>query len=199
MKPTLTGETNSVSKISIIAIAGSLRKDSLNLQLAKEAQKYLGGKVQMEILDYHEVPLFNQDIEYPAPEAVRTVRQKITEADGVWFFTPEYNHSFPGVLKNLIDWLSRPVSATEGQVLQGKLAAISGISLGASGTLIAQDHLVTLLSFLNMDIMNIPRLAIPNATQQTNTEGKLELTSSAPYLQKEADAFIAFIANNKQV
>ncbi|SHK13728.1 NADPH-dependent FMN reductase [Desulforamulus aeronauticus DSM 10349] len=113
------------------------------------------------------------------------------------FFTPEYNHFFPGVLKNLIDWLSRPISKTEGQVLTGKPAAISGISPGMSGTGIAQDHLVTLLSFLNMDIMNLPRLTIPNAMQQVNQDGKLELTTSAPYLIKQADAFLAFIRNRK--
>jgi len=76
-------------------------------------------------------------------------------------FTPEYNHFFPGVLKNLIDWLSRPVSENEPQVLAGKPAAISGISLGMSGTAIAQDHLVTLISFLDMKVMNVPRLPYP--------------------------------------
>lgn len=181
----------------IVMIVGSLRKDSLNLQLAKNAETYLKDKVSVEILDYKEVPLLNQDIEIPAPGKVKEIREKIKEADGIWFFTPEYNHFLPGVLKNLIDWLSRPVSNTEGQVLSGKPAAISGITPGMSGTGIAQDHLVTLLSYLNMDIMNLPRLTIPNAKQQVNDAGKLELTTSAPYLMKEADAFIDFIKSRK--
>ncbi len=182
---------------NIMLIVGSLRKDSFNLQLAKEAEKYLKDKASVEIVDYSEVPLLNQDIEYPAPAKVKEIREKVKKADGIWFFTPEYNHFFPGVLKNLIDWLSRPISKTEGQVLTGKPAAISGISPGMSGTGIAQDHLVTLLSFLNMDIMNLPRLTIPNAMQQVNQDGKLELTTSAPYLTKQADAFLAFIRNRK--
>lgn len=100
------------------------------------------------------------------------------------------------MLKNLTDWLSRPVSDTEPQVLAGKPAAISGISPGMSGTGLAQDHLVTLLSFLNMKVMNVPRLVIPNARQQVNQEGRLELTASSPYLKKQADAFIDFIRNS---
>ncbi|MBC3797294.1 NADPH-dependent FMN reductase [Acetobacterium tundrae] len=186
-----------MENIRILAIVGSLRKDSFNLQLAKEAEKYLQDKASVEVIDYSEVPLLNQDIEFPAPARVKEIREKIKKADGIWFFTPEYNHFFPGVLKNLIDWLSRPVSETEGAVLSGKPAAISGITPSMSGTAIAQDHLVTLLSFLNMDIMNVPRLTIPNVMQQLNKDGKLELTASAPYLEKEADAFIAFIKNKK--
>lgn len=182
-----------MEKISIVAIVGSLRKDSLNLQLAKIAQEYLSGKADFEILDISRIPFFNQDIEYPAPEEVQKMREKVKAADGIWFFTPEYNHFFSGVLKNTIDWLSRPFSQTEGQVLNRKCAAISGISPGMSGTLLAQDHLVTLLSFINMDIMNRPRLTIANGMEQVNEDGKLELAASTSYLYKQADAFVDYI------
>lgn len=134
----------------------------------------------------------NEDIEFPAPEAVKRIREEVKSADGVWFFTPEYNHFFPGVLKNLIDWLSRPISDDEPQVLAGKPAAISGVSLGMSGTGIAQDHLVTLISYLNMDVMNVPRVTIPHAMQQSS-EGKLALRESYAYLEEQANAFISFI------
>ena len=182
-----------MKKIRIVAIVGSLRKDSYNRQLAMEAKRIIGDLAEFEILEYDDVPMMDQDIEYPAPDAVRRARELVKSADGVWFFTPEYNHFFPGVLKNLIDWLSRPVSDTESQVLRGKPAAISGITPGMSGTGLAQDHLVTLLSFLNMRIMNAPRLVIPNATQQTDADGKLALNASASYLEKQAKAFIDFI------
>jgi len=136
----IKGDDN-LKKIKILAIAGSLRKESLNRQLALK-----------------------------------------------------YNHFFPGVLKNLIDWLSRPVSDEEPQVLDGKPAAISGVSLGMSGTGIAQDHLVTLISFLNMDVMNVPRVTIPNAMQQLDSQGKLSLTGESYfYLKLQADAFIDFV------
>ena len=182
-----------MKQIKILAVIGSLRKESYNRQLALATKEILGDRADFELLDYHDIPLMNQDIEYPAPDAVKRVREKVKSADATWFFTPEYNHFFPGVLKNLIDWLSRPISDEEPQVLAGNLAAISGISPGMSGTGIAQDHLVTLISFLNMDIMNYPRLTIPNAIQQLNSDGKLALKASNLYLEKQANAFIDFI------
>ena len=170
-----------------------MRRDSYNKQLAMEAGKILGDQVYFELLDYSEVPLFNQDNEASPPDSVKRVREVVKSADGIWFFSPEYNHSFPGVLKNLIDWLSRPISETEGQVLKGKPAAISGITPGMSGTGIMQDHLVTLISFLNMKVMNQPRLTIPNALQQVDQNGRLVLSVSTPLLEKQAEAFLKFI------
>ena len=185
-----------MEKIKIIAIVGSLRRDSFNNQLAMKAGKILIDQAEFELLDYRDVPLFNQDIEYPAPQAVQRVRTIIQGTDGVWFFSPEYNHFFPGCLKNLIDWLSRPISDNEPQVLGGKPAAVSGITPGISGTGIAQDHLITLISFLNMKIMNQPRLTIPNAMQQINQDGQLVLAASAPFLEKQTQAFLAFCKSN---
>lgn len=182
-----------MEQLKIVAIVGSLRQDSYNRQLAIAAQDMIKNRVDFELLDYTDVPLMNQDIEFPPPDAVQRVREKVKNADGVWFFTPEHNHFFPAALKNLIDWLSRPISKTEPQVLSGKPVAISGITPGMSGTGIAQDHLVALVSFLNMKVMNLPRLTIPNAVQQLDKDGVLQLTSSAPYLQKQAEAFISFI------
>ncbi|NLT14823.1 MAG: NAD(P)H-dependent oxidoreductase [Clostridiales bacterium] len=186
-----------MNKIKILAIVGSLRKESYNRQLALNAKAIIGDRADFMLLEYQDVPLMNQDIEYPAPEAVKRVRDAVRSADGIWFFTPEYNHFFPGVLKNLIDWLSRSVSDSEPQVLAGKPAAISGISPGMSGTGLAQDHLVTLISFLNMEVMNVPRLTIPNARQQLDSQGKLTLTTSYPYLEKQVNAFIDFIQTRR--
>ena len=182
-----------MGKIKIIAIVGSLRRDSFNRQLAVETGRIIGDQATFELLDYSDVPLLNQDIEYPAPEAVRRVREIVQSADGIWFFTPEYNHFFSGVLKNLIDWLSRPISDSEPQVLWGKPAVVSGIALGIYGTGIAQDHLVALISLLNMKVMNQPRLTIPNAKEQLDVNGRLILGHSAPYLEKQAQAFLRFI------
>jgi len=186
-----------MEKIKITAIVGSLRRDSYNRQLATEAKRLVGEQAEFELLDYSDLPLMNQDIEYPAPDAVRRVREIVQSADGVWFFTPEYNHFFPGVLKNLIDWLSRPISESQPQVLDNKPAAVSGITVGMSGTGIAQDYLVSLISFLNMRVMNRPRLTIPNAIQQTDDSGRLALMASAPFLEKQAREFINFIKSNR--
>lgn len=179
----------------ILAIAGSLRQGSLNRQLAEAAAREVAAlepNAEFSLLAWDDVPLFNEDIERPAPEAVSRVRQEVLDADGVWFFTPEYNHFFPGPLKNLLDWLSRPVNAKQGQVLDGKPCAISGISAGGTGTACAQDHLVALISFLNMRVMNKPRLTVPSGFSRVK-DGKLELGDSQPYLKRQAEAFLAFL------
>ena len=183
--------------IRITAIVGSLRRDSFNRQLAEEAGRIIGNQAEFELLDFSDVPILNQDIEYPAPDAVKRVRGIVQSSDGIWFFSPEYNHFFSGALKNLIDWLSRPISDNEPQVLRGKPAAVSGITTGMSGTGIAQDHLVTLISLLNMRVMNLPRLTIPNAMQQTDSSGRLALSSSAPFLESQVKAFLRFIEGTK--
>ena len=187
--------------MKILAIVGSLREASYNRQLAEAAKTVLAEnhpEVDYEILSWADVPLMNQDIEYPAPEPVARVRQEVKAADGLWLFSPEYNHFFPGTLKNLLDWLSRPVSETEGQVLRAKPIALAGTSPGMSGTTHAQDHLVTMLSFLQADIMNAPRLAIPHIGQQMEG-GRLSLSSSGQYLEKQAAAFVSFIERRRSI
>lgn len=181
--------------MKILAIVGSLRKGSYNRQLALYAQSILKDKVDFEILDYHDVPLFNQDYEFPAPESIKRVREKVREADGLWFFTPEYNHFFSGVLKNLLDWLSRVEEGQEQSILWDKPAAISGITEGMSGTRLSQDNLVTLLSCLNLKIMNVPRLTIANAGSQMDEKGNIKLDSSYKYLEDQCKYFIDFISN----
>lgn len=186
-----------MKKIKILAIVGSLRKESYNLQLALATKNLIADRADLLVLEYRDIPLFNQDIEFPTPDSIKRVRHEVASADGIWFFSPEYNHYFSGSLKNLLDWLSRRNDKKEPHVLLGKPAAVSGISPGMSGTGIAQDHLISLISFLNMDIMNLPRLSIPNAMQQVNNAGKLSLTSSLPYLEKQVNAFLDFINSRK--
>lgn len=182
-----------MKKAKILAIVGSLRKDSFNLQVARAAEKHLGDRVDFALLDWSDVPLMNQDIEFPAPEAVKRVRDAVKAADGVWFFTPEYNHAVPGTVKNLIDWLSRPISRTEDDVLSGKPAAISGIGAGPYGAVLAVDGLAALLNYLDMDVMNQPRTAIPNAFGIADESGKLTLGASEKFLAEQADAFVGFL------
>lgn len=184
--------------IKILAIVGSLRRDSFNRQLALEAKEVIGSRAIFKLLEYQDIPLLNQDIEYPAPESVKRVRDEVKSADGIWFFTPEYNHFFSGVLKNLLDWLSRQIDEEQPPLLAKKPAAVSGITPGMFGTVLSQDHLVTLLSWLDMDIMNTPRLTIPHALTQLDEEGKLILQKSRKYLERQADAFLNFIQNRMQ-
>ena len=94
---------------TILFIIGSLRKDSFNRQLAKVAENMLADRFDIKYLEFEDVPLMNQDLEAETPETVKRVRQEVLAADGIWIFTPEYNFSYPGLLKNLLDWLSRPM------------------------------------------------------------------------------------------
>jgi len=187
-----------MKRMKITAIIGSLRRNSFHRQLALVAKELLKEEADLEILEYADVPFLNQDYEYPAPAAVSRVRKIIQISDALWFFSPEYNHFFSGALKNLIDWLSRPISEDEPQVLKGKPATVSGITPGISGTLIAQDHLVSLISLLNMQVMNQPRLAIPSALQQLDQNGELVLSTSLPLLEKQANEFLNFVKKNQQ-
>ena len=107
----------------ILFIVGSLREGSFNRQLAREAEQMIGARAEVTYLDYKDVPLMNQDIEFPEPEAVGRLRAAVKEADGIWVFTPEYNFSYPGHVKNLFDWLSRPLVAGDYEtptVINGK-------------------------------------------------------------------------------
>lgn len=135
---------------NILFIVGSMRKASFNLQLAQEVEQFLGDDVKVTYLDYRDVPVINQDEEFPTPEAVAHVRQSVREADGLWIFTPEYNDSYPGLLKNLIDWLSRPArpgAYADGTAIMGKKVAISWAG-GRNATAGAREKLHALLAFV---------------------------------------------------
>lgn len=178
--------------MKILAIVGSLRSGSYNRQLAEHVKSLADARgVEFEILDYTKVPFFNEDLEDPELPEVAEVRQKVREADGVWIFTPEYNHFFSGVLKNLLDWLSRPVSGKP-QLLAGKPVAISGAGLGMAGTSHVQDHLMTLLSVLNMKIMCSPRITIPRANEIADEGGKLSFEGNERF-EEQLEKFIEFI------
>lgn len=130
----------------VLFIVGSLRKNSFNRQLAGMAANALR-EAEYSFLDYADVPFMNQDIENPVPEAVRRVRDEVAAADILWIFTPEYNFSYPGVLKNLLDWLSRPVDPTNrksSSVMKGKPVMFSSVA-GQSGGMNAQAKLLALL------------------------------------------------------
>ena len=140
---------------TLVFIVGSLRKGSFNRVLAEHARAYVAGRAEVEILDYEDVPFMNQDIEFPAPESVTRVRKTVAAADGVWIFTPEYNFSFPAPVKNLLDWLSRPVVAGDYETprsLTGKPVAISGAG-GKGATAGVRKAFVPYLTYLQAKLV----------------------------------------------
>ena len=139
----------------ILMIVGSLREQSFNRQLAREIERIIGNRAEVEELDWHDVPLMNQDIEWPTPEAVQRARDAVTQADVLWFCSPEYNYQIPGGLKNLLDWLSRPTDEhdrTSPSAIRGKHAVICGAA-GKSAAAGMRKQLEALLGILGVEVL----------------------------------------------
>ena len=138
----------------IVFISGSLRRHGCNSQLAQAAIARLSGKAECVVLDYRDLPMLNQDEEFPAPEAVARVRGIVASCDALWISSPEYNHSFSAALKNLIDWLSRPLAPGDwaSAVVRGKTVAISSVA-GSSGGSFSLSSLSALLEMLSCRIV----------------------------------------------
>lgn len=181
----------------VLFIIGSLRKESFNRKLAAEAEKLIAGRAAVEYLDYSDVPFMNQDIEFPAPEAVRRVREKVADADALWIFSPEYNYSYPGHLKNLIDWLSRPLKAGDRQTplaINDKKVALSGAG-GAAATAKCMEKLTELLTlpFIHADVMAELQTGI-RLNVEAWTEGRMILSEEQKEsLRKQVEAFLEYI------
>lgn len=140
----------------IIAISGSLREGSGNTHLVKALQALAPEGMTVEVADISQFPLFNQDVEKAAfPDGVQALKEKIEAADGVFLATPEYNRSVSGVLKNALDWLSRPYGKNS---FEGKVVMIAGVSSGRIGTAIAQSHLRVILQHLDAQVIGQPEL-----------------------------------------
>ena len=139
----------------ILFVIGSLRAKSFNRQVANVAKEIIGSRAEVQELDYSNLPLLNQDIEQPEPVAVARIRKAVAEVDGLWIFTPEYNMSYPGHLKNLLDWMSRPVKFMDygtPTCINGKHVAISGVG-GKAATANCRAKLTELLTFMKAEVL----------------------------------------------
>ena len=156
--------------VRILGIAGSLRRESYNRAALRSATQLVPEGATIEIFELDGIPAFNQDEEQnPSPKVVE-LKQRIREADAVLIVTPEYNYSIPGVLKNAIDWASRPYGDS---AWNGKPAAIMGASVGVIGTARAQYHLRQVFVFLNMFPINQPEVMIGNASERFDAQGNV--------------------------
>ncbi len=159
-----------MTKISILGLAGSLRKGSYNKTLLRAAMEMVPADAELEIFDLEGLPPFNQDLENQPPEKVKEFKTKIRAADAILIATPEYNYSIPGVLKNAIDNASRPYGDN---AFDGKSVAIMGASIGMLGTARAQYHLRQSLVFLNMYPLNQPEVMVPFAQEKIDQNGRV--------------------------
>jgi chromate reductase len=168
-------------QIRILGIAGSLRRESYNRAALRAATQLVPEGASIEIFELEGIPGFNQDEEQNPPAKVVELKRRIREADAILIVTPEYNYSVPGVLKNAIDWASRPYGDS---AWNGKPAAIMGASIGAIGTARAQYHLRQMFVFLNMFPINQPEVMIGNASERFDAAGNLTDDTTKDFIRK---------------
>ena len=162
--------------ICLLGIAGSLRLASHNRGLLREARVLLPPDVQLDVFDLSPIPLYNYDMEKETPRVVQAFKDAIAAADGLLIATPEYNWSISGVLKNALDWASRPPRES---VLRRKPAAMMGAG-GKSGTVRAQEHLRQFAAATDIQLIETPRVAIPRSWEKFDREGNLIEDSVRP-------------------
>ena len=167
--------------IVILGIVGSLRRESFNRMTLRAAQQLAPEGSRIDVADIDGLPGFNQDHESEPPSKVTELKQRIRNADAILFVTPEYNYSVPGVLKNAIDWASRPYGDS---AWSGKPVAIMGASIGMTGTARAQYHLRQMFVFLNMHAVNQPEVMISNAAKRFDEQGNLTDETSRKLIQQ---------------
>src|SRR2546421_12965977 len=167
--------------IRILGIAGSLRRGSYNRAALRAATELVPEGAILETFDLDGIPVFNQDEEQNPPAKVTELKRRIREADAILFVTPEYNYSISGVLKNAIDWASRPYGDS---AWSGKPAAIMGASAGTIGTARAQYHLRQIFVFLNIFPINQPEVMIGNAAERFDAQGNLTDEKTKEYIRE---------------
>jgi chromate reductase, NAD(P)H dehydrogenase (quinone) len=158
------------TKLKILGFAGSLRAGSYNRALLRAATELLPDDATLEIFDINGIPPFNQDLEMDMPAKVKEFKSKIRGADAILIATPEYNYSIPGVLKNAIDFASRPYGDNP---FNDKPVAIMSASIGMLGGARAQYHLRQTFIFLNMYPMNSPEVVVNFAQNKFDSNGRL--------------------------
>ena len=181
--------------IRILGIAGSLRRQSYNRASLRAATQLAPEGATVEIFELDGIPGFSEDDERNPPEKVIELKRRIRESDAVLFVTPEYNYSIPGVLKNAIDWASRPYGDN---AWDGKPAAIMGASLGAIGTARAQYHLRQVFVFLNVFPVNQPEVMIGNAHERFDAEGNLTDEATREHIRRLLESLVEWTRRIRQ-
>jgi chromate reductase len=177
--------------LQVLGIAGSLRKDSFNKALLKAAKLLVPLNMEINIYSLSDIPLYNEDFRsIEEPLSVKKLKDNIRASDGLLIATPEYNYSIPGVLKNAIDWISRPPADSP---LNNKPLAIMGATGGISGTVRAQLHLRQVAVFTNMITMNRPEILIQKANEKFDKDGNLIDAVTNEHIKKFLVSFAEWI------
>lgn len=176
---------------TVAVLVGSIRPNSSNLRFARALEKLAVGKLQFDFIDLGKLPFYDETLWDNPPAAVLDMKERIAAADAVLFVTPEYNRSIPGVLKNAIDWPSRPFGES---VWEGKPAAIVGATAGQSGTAAAQAHLRSILVVLGVALMGRPEVYQVLKPGMIDDDFLITDDRTLVFLRKWVDHFVAWIA-----
>ena len=182
--------------VKILGFAGSLRKGSYNRMLLRASLDLLPENSSLEIFEIDGIPPFNQDLEGSMPEAVKEFKKKIKSADAILMVTPEYNYSVPGVLKNAIDWASRPYGDNS---FYKKPVAMMSASTGMLGGARAQYHLRQSFVFLNMYPIKEPEVFVAYAPQKFDENGRLTDEKTKEIIQKLISSLVEWTIKLKAI
>lgn len=178
-----------MSQYQIAVIVGSLRQDSFNRRLATAIAKLAPSEFSFTHVRIGDLPLYNQDDDARQADSVKRLKAEILAAQGLLFVTPEYNRSMPGVLKNAIDHASRPYGQS---AWAGKPAGVLGVSVGAIGTALAQQHLRNVLAYLDVPTLGQPEAFIQAKEGLFDEDGTIG-AASKPFLQTWMDQYVAWV------
>jgi chromate reductase len=175
--------------VKILGIAGSLRRDSYNRALLRQAGQLVPSGVTLETFDLGGIPVYNQDDDPSPPARVQELKRMVRAADALLFATPEHNFSVSAALKNAIDWVSRP---SADNAWAGKPAAIMGASSGKIATARAQAHLRQIFSYIDVHPINKPIVMIAEAAQAFDAQGNLKDEKPRELIRQLLESLVAW-------
>ncbi|HUA80724.1 MAG TPA: NAD(P)H-dependent oxidoreductase [Dyella sp.] len=178
----------------VAVLVGSLRRESFNRKLAKAVERLAPPELSFEHVRIDNLPLYNQDFDSDYPPPCKQLKEHIKAADAVLFVTAEYNRSIPGVLKNAIDIASRPYGTN---VFEGKPGAVIGVSVAATGTAMAQQHLRNVLAYLDVSLMGQPEVFVKFSDGLIDNDGNIGVESTKKFLQGFVDRYVAWIHRHR--
>ena len=184
----------SSEKIRVAVLVGSLRKDSFNRKLARAVEQLAPPELSFEHIRIDNLPLYNQDFDEDYPAEGKRLKQEIGAADALLFVTAEYNRSIPGVLKNAIDIASRPWGTNS---FAGKPAAVIGVSVGAQGGAMAQQHLRNVLAYLDVPTLAQPEVFIHAESGLFAEDGSIANEGTRKFLQGFMDRYVAWVKRHR--
>jgi chromate reductase, NAD(P)H dehydrogenase (quinone) len=179
-----------MASIKVAVLVGSLRKGSFNRRLALAVERLAPKELSFEHIRIDDLPFYDQDFDRDFPPVCTHFKQRIEAADAVLFVTPEYNRSIPGVLKNALDVASRPHGSN---AFAGKPGAVLGTSPASTGTAMAQQHLRTMLAYLDVAVLGQPEVFIKFSDGLIDDQGHVSVDSTRKFLQDFVDRYVAWL------